>query len=102
VLDGLDDVVEEVLSGSGELEPDPEPPPPPPAIYGHGLQLGYERPQVWPKRHVQARPRTGSRGQFCIPVQVRPPEPEPGSDVGGAGCIAEKCQKWFPANEVVI
>ena len=76
----LPDVLERVLEGLDEvlvdwvgLEPLGSEPMFP--MYGQGLQLGYEKPHVCPRRHVQARPATGSRGQFWIPVHVLPPEP---------------------------
>jgi hypothetical protein len=52
------------------LTDDPEPLP---TMYGQGLQLGYEKPHVCPRRHVHARPRTGSRGQLWICVHVLGP-----------------------------
>ena len=72
MLEGLEVVLDEVvvdMVGLESLGLEPLP------IYGQGLQLGYEKPHVCPRRHVQARPATGSRGQFWIPVHVLPPEP---------------------------
>lgn len=60
LLDGLGVVFDGPLLDVDE----PEPPLPPPPIYGQGLQWLYENPQVCPRRHVQAKPTDGSRGQF--------------------------------------
>jgi len=77
----------EVDSVPDELDdPSPDPVEPEPPMYGQGLQSRYEKPHVCPRRHVQARPLTGSRGQLSIPVQVRPeeldPDPDPDPEAG--------------------
>lgn len=91
------DVVELELEPEPEPDPDPEPEPEPDGTtYGQGLQSGYDNPQVCPRRHVQAKPATGSRGQFWIPVHVLPPEPEPEPEPPPDGCISRMvCQSCF-------
>lgn len=85
LLDGLG----VVLDGPVLVVDEPEPPLP---MYGQGLQWLYEKPQVCPRRHVQARPTDGSRGQFWIPVQVLP-EPEPEPDPEPEPYFTHNCQK---------
>lgn len=81
-LDELEVGVDAPLPSVVEPEPLPK--------YGQGLQSGYENPQVWPRRHVQAKPRSGSRGQFWIPVQVPLPEPESDPDPE-SDLVAQEC-----------
>lgn len=77
VLAGL--VVLDVVEPEPDPEPDPEPEPEP-AAYGQGLHSSYENPHVFPRRHVQPKPTSGSRGQAWIPVHELLPEPEPEPD----------------------
>jgi hypothetical protein len=84
----------ELELGLGKLESVPEetdgsPPEPGPTMYGQGLQAPYENPHVCPRRHVQAKPLTGSLGQLWIAVHVWPDEPEPEPVSGPGGVFRE-------------
>jgi hypothetical protein len=79
VLIDVDLVLDKIGLVLDELELLPNPPlePEPLAMYGQGLHSLYESPHVFPNRHVQAKPRTGSRGQVCMAVHVLLPESDP-------------------------